>query len=138
MRVPADRISVARILLAIAAVAAAIAAISDISTVVDADKQHTVVEMWRGYGLVMFAAAFALLAVTPLAFRGLWELVIFHKVALTVTALFLSGTPGTGSIIGWDGGLAVVLIASYVLVRGWRLWSVPRQPASRSELAAAR
>jgi hypothetical protein len=128
------RTQLARILLAIAAVAAAIAAVTDISTVVDADKQHTVVEMWRGYGLVLFAAAFALLAVAPLAFRGLWELVIFHKVALAVTALFLSDAAGTGSIIGWDGGLAVLLIASYVLIRGWRLWAAPDPALSQSAL----
>ena len=61
------------------------------------------VETWRAYGLVVFAGLFALLAWNPLGHRGLWELVIAHKVALTVTALLprLRGLRcGTGHRLG--------------------------------------
>ena len=34
------------------------------------------------------------------------------------------GIAGTGAIIGWDGGLAAVLIAAYICCRGWT--AVPR------------
>ncbi|MBM7808225.1 hypothetical protein JOD57_004062 [Geodermatophilus bullaregiensis] len=36
---------------------------------------------------MVFAGLFALLAWRPLGYRGVWELVIFHKVAVTTTAL---------------------------------------------------
>ena len=45
-----------------------------------------VLEAWRAYGLVVFAGLFILLALRPRAMRGVWELAIFDKAALTLTA----------------------------------------------------
>jgi hypothetical protein len=116
------RTRAAQVLLWLAAVAAAISAVTAIGDVVSAGGSTKVVETWRAYGFVVFAGLFALLALRPRGYRGVWELVILNKVALTVTAILYSahgGIADTGTIIGWDGGLSVVLAVAYVLSRGW-------------------
>ena len=68
-----------------------------------------------------------LLLLRPRYYRGVWELVIASKLAMTFTAVGYAahgGIAGTGAIIGWDGGLAAVLIAAYICCRGWT--AVPR------------
>jgi hypothetical protein len=120
--------SVGRVLLWIAALGAAVAAVSAISTVLAAGGTTKVVETWRLYGFVVFTGLFVLLALRPLAHRGVWELALLNKLALTVTALGYAahgGISGTGSIIAWDGGLSLVLIAAYVCCHGWTAWSAP-------------
>ncbi|MEV1330359.1 hypothetical protein AB0J20_12370 [Micromonospora costi] len=115
-----DRI--AGIMLWLAAVGAAGAALTAFSTAWGADGGTKVVETWRAYGLVVFAGLFVLLALAPRSYRGVWELVIFHKVALTVTALFYAahgGIADTATIIGWDGTVSVLLVGAYVLTRAW-------------------
>lgn len=117
---------VGRVLLWIAAVGAAAAAVSAISAVAGADGTTKIVETWRLYGFVVFAGLFVLLALRPLAHRGVWELALLNKVALTVTALAYAaqgGINGAGSIIVWDGALSLVLIAAYACCRGWTAWS---------------
>ncbi len=116
------RTRAAQAMLWLAAVAAAISAITAIGDVATADGSSKVVETWRAYGFVVFAGLFALLALRPHGYRGVWELVIFNKLALTVTAILYSvhgGVADTGTIIGWDGGLSVLLVAAYVLSRAW-------------------
>jgi hypothetical protein len=101
-RLRRDRIG--RVLLWIAAVGAAGAAVSAISTVLGADGTTKVVETWRLYGFVLFAGLFFLLALRPLGYRGVWELAVLNKAALTATALAYAargGISGTGSIIAW-------------------------------------
>lgn len=116
------RIRAAQALLWLAAVAAAVAAIMALASLGAANDDIKVVQTWRAYGLVVFAGLFALLALYPHAYRGVWELVLFHKLALTLTALaYLAqgGIPGTSTIIVSDGILVAVLVAAYVLCRGW-------------------
>lgn len=117
------RVRAARALMGIAAVAAGLATVAAIPAVLDARSDTRVVEAWRAYGLVVFAGLFALLALRPHAYRGVWELVIFHKVALTVTALVFAarGTAtDTTTVLVSDGALSVLLVTAYVLCRGWR------------------
>jgi hypothetical protein len=119
---------VGRVLLWIAAVGAAAAAVSAVATVVGAGGTTKVVETWRLYGFIVFAGLFVLLALRPLAQRGVWELAMLNKVALTVTALAYAaygGISGAGSMAAWDGVLSLVLIAAYVCCRGWAAWSAP-------------
>jgi hypothetical protein len=113
---------VAKILLWVAAVGAAASGLTAIGAVLDADGATKVVETWRGYGFVVFAGLFVLLALRPRSYRGVWELVIFHKVALTITAVFYAASGGiadTATIIAGDGAVSVLLIVAYVLSRGW-------------------
>jgi hypothetical protein len=104
---------------AVAAFASGVTAIGDVST---ASHVTMMAYVWNCYGYFVFAALFALLALRPNGYRGLWEIVILNKVALTATALFLASDQtitGTSTVIMWDGGLSVVLIVSYILCKGW-------------------
>ncbi len=119
--VAAPRYLATRVLMGIAALAAAASAVGAIGAVRDADAAIKMIETWRGYGYLVFAGLFALLALRPRQYRGVWELVIFNKIALTVTAiLFGSAVVDTGTVIVWDGGLSVLLLVAYVGCRGWR------------------
>jgi hypothetical protein len=121
-RVPGRRDAIARALLWIAVAGAAASAAASVSTIWQAGDATTVVETWRGYGFLVFAGLFVLLALRPHGYRGVWELVIANKVALTVTALAFAahgGIAGTSTIITGDGGLARLRIAAYVTCRGW-------------------
>ena len=121
-RVPRGRDRIARYLLWIAAAGAAASAAASVSTIWHASGATTVVETWRGYGYLVFAGLFVLLALRPHNYRGVWELVIANKVALAATALAFAargGIAATSSIIVWDGGLSVLLIAAYLTCRGW-------------------
>lgn len=106
-------------LAALGAAISALAALWSLGGVEDATK---IVETWRAYGLVVFSALFALLALRPRAYRGVWEIAIFHKLAMTVTALVYlaqGGVVDAGTIVVSDGILSVVLVAAYLLCRGW-------------------
>jgi hypothetical protein len=120
--VPRGRDRIAQSLLWVAAAGAGASAAASVSTILQASGATTMVETWRGYGYLVFAGLFVLLALRPHRYRGVWELVIANKVALAATALAFAargGIAGTGSIIIWDGGLSVLLIAAYVTCRGW-------------------
>ena len=129
-------VRIGQALMWIAAAGAAGAAVSSIAAVLGADGTTKIVETWRLYGLVVFAGLFALLALRPQAYRGVWELALFNKLALTGTALAYAahgGISGSGSIIAWDGGLSLTLIAAYLCCRGWTTWSAgDRAPRSKA------
>jgi peptidoglycan/LPS O-acetylase OafA/YrhL len=115
-------VRIARALMATAAVSALFAAVGSIDVVLDASPETRMVETWRGYGFVVFAGLFALLAIHPLRYRGVWELVLAHKLALTVTAVGYSiagNAEGTSTVIIWDGALSVIIAFAYVACRGW-------------------
>jgi hypothetical protein len=72
---------VATILMLAAALGALLAFVGAIGPAVSASPEAQVVEMWRMYGFLVFAGLFALLALRPRHYPGVWELVIFHKAA---------------------------------------------------------
>jgi hypothetical protein len=111
----------------IAAVAAALTAVPAVLALPGAEGGTELLEAWRAYGLVVFAGLFVLLGRHPLAQRGLWELVIFHKVALTFTAMAFavhSVAADACTVLVADGALSVLLVTAYVLCRGWRAGKV--------------
>lgn len=113
----------ARFLMAVAAVGAAGATVSAVFTVLGSDDATRVVETWRLYGFMVFTGLFALLALKPRDYRGIWELVILNKGALTFTALlyiFAGGAHGAIMVVIADGVLTVMLVTAYILCRGWR------------------
>ena len=113
---------VGRALMWLAVLGAAGAAGTALLTVLDAGGATKVVETWRLYGLLVFVGLFVLLMLRPRHYRGVWEIVILSKLALTATAIGYAasgGIAGTGPVIGWDSGLTVVLIAAYICCRGW-------------------
>jgi hypothetical protein len=53
-----------------------------------------------------------------------WELVIFHKGAMSVTAALVGGgATGAPTVVMVDGILAAMTIAAYFLARGYTGWA---------------
>lgn len=117
-------LTVARVLMVLAAVGALAAAVSSLQVVRGAGPETLVVEIWRFAGFILFSDLFALLAYRPLHYAGVWEMVILNKLVLTIAALtYASGANGAAEVALVDGILTGVLITAYVLSRGWRAWS---------------
>ena len=120
-------------LLAVAAISALGSAAVDIAGLATADPELKVLEAWRAYGLVVFAGLFVLLALPPRAMPGVWELAIFDRAALTLTAMtWLSAEPpvaGATAVVAIDGALTVLLVAAYLLTRAWTAWRPARASA---------
>lgn len=122
--VAALRDRIARIILGICAAGAVMATASMAASVADADGSLRVAETWQLAGLPVFAGLFVILAVEPRRTAGLWELVIANKLALVAAgATYLSGTDGASEFVVVDGVLVALLIAAYVLTRGWTAWT---------------
>src|SRR4051794_7195585 len=77
----AARLQTGRALMATAAVGALLSAVSSVAVVAAAGPQTQMVETWRGYGYLVFAGLFAVLALRPRHYRGVWELTLLHKAA---------------------------------------------------------
>lgn len=117
-----DRI--ARIILIFAALGAVFAFVSAIASVQSATPTAVVAEVWRMYGLLVFAGLFSLLAVGLRRLTGVWELVIFHKAATAITVAFSIGraVPDATTVAVIDGVLAVTTLIAYLLARGFAGW----------------
>ena len=117
-----DRI--ARILLIFAALGAVFAFVSTIASVQSATPTAVVAEVWRMYGLLVFAGLFTLLAFGLRRLTGVWELVIFHKAATAITVAFSIGSavPDATTVAVIDGVLAVMTLIAYLLARGFAGW----------------
>jgi hypothetical protein len=95
-----------------------------VASVANADGSLRVAETWQLAGLPVFAGLFVVLAVGPRRTAGLWELVIANKLALVAAgATYLSGIDGASDFVVVDGALVTLLIAAYVLTRGWTAWT---------------
>lgn len=88
---------------------------------------------WEMLAYVVFSGLFALLAFYPRRMLGLWELVIFHKLGVTLFSVISLGS-ATGAVASdnpalrliIDGVLVSLTIASYVLAKGWLAWKNAR------------
>jgi hypothetical protein len=65
------------------------------------------------FGFLVFAGLFAVLALRPRQSAGVWELVLFHKLAMVITALSLSGAGEAGMSGIVDVVLVGLLIIAY-------------------------
>lgn len=82
------------------------------------------VEAWRMFGLIAFAALFALLARFPRRLPGIWEVAFLHKAALFVFGGFATGAAERESM--WvDLILALCIALAWWLCRGWQSWKGP-------------
>ncbi|MFE9691862.1 hypothetical protein [Micromonospora sp. NPDC005806] len=121
---------VARALLVLAAAGAVAAVAGAVDGVADAGPATRMVETWRMLGFGVFAGLFLLLAYRPRLYAGIWELAILNKLGLTLAALsFGSGTDGAGAALIADGSITLILLAAYVLSKGWTAWSTARAAA---------
>jgi NADH:ubiquinone oxidoreductase subunit 6 (subunit J) len=90
-----------------------------------------VVETWRLLGLSVFTGLFVLLAYRPRYYAGVWQLAIANKFALAALGIaYGANATDARQILAFDGALAILLVAAYVLTRGWRAWSSVRMPSS--------
>jgi len=80
------------------------------------------VEGWRTFAFLVFGGMCALLAVGPRAQRGVWELLLGHKIALVVFAAVVGDIPEARLAGFVDLGLVVTVGLAYVLCRGWEGW----------------
>lgn len=120
----AGRDRAATIVLVLCALGAGFATAAAIGEVADTEGTARLAETWRLFGFPVFAGLFVILAAAPRRIAGLWELVIANKIALVIAgATFLSGIDGSNDFVYVDGILVVLLIAAYVLTRGWTAWS---------------
>ncbi len=90
-----------------------------------------IVGTWQMLGFAVFAGLFALLAIWPRRMPGLWELILFHKVGVTLMNLGFIGTvsgpmpsDNPAAVVMIDGSLVVVTLIAYVLAQGWRPWFI--------------
>jgi hypothetical protein len=112
--------AIGRVLTWLAAVSALAAAVAAVSDVTGADNSVLVVQTWRMYGLFLCTGLFVLLALRPRVHGAVWALLIADKAALALTAgvyLARGGAAEAASTVGWDGGLAVILTAAYLMTR---------------------
>ncbi|MEU7145896.1 hypothetical protein ABZ942_41085 [Nocardia sp. NPDC046473] len=90
----------------------------------DVSEDRLLVEGWRTFGYLVFSVMWAMLAYRPRRVPAIWEVVIFHKVAVAVLALtILDTTEGMQSAIT-DSIVAALTIFAYVACRGWESWKV--------------
>jgi hypothetical protein len=112
------------VLMLLAAFGALSAFVGSVGTATAASPETVVVEAWRTYGFAVFAGLFVLLALRPRRYAGVWELVIFHKGAMSVTAALVGGgATGAPTVVMVDGILAAMTIAAYFLARGYTGWA---------------
>jgi len=80
------------------------------------------VEGWRTFAFLVFGGMCSLLAAGPRAQRGVWELLLGHKIALVVFAAVVGNIPEARLAGFVDLGLVVTVGLAYVLCRGWEGW----------------
>ena len=95
---------------------------SAIPVVTSAASDTIWIETWRMFGFLFFTGMFVLLAIRPRNSAGVWELAFFHKAAMAISALILSGAKDVAMAGTIDGVLAVLIAMAYVLTRGWTAW----------------
>lgn len=114
----------AMVLMLLAAFGALCAFVGSIGTATAAGTETVVVEVWRMYGFVVFAGLFMLLALRPRHYAGVWELLIFHKGAMSVTAALVGGEATAALVVAVvDGILAAMTVAAYFLAKGYTGWA---------------
>ncbi|QKG85078.1 hypothetical protein GXN76_11775 [Kroppenstedtia pulmonis] len=118
------RTTIARWIMVFCAFSAAVAFVTGVEKAFTAPEDQKIVELWRLFGFIVFAAIFSFLAMAPLGYPGIWEIVIFHKLAMAVCALFFMGdnVDGAGFIALIDGLLAILIITAYLLSKGYTSW----------------
>ncbi len=106
------------------ALGAGYAFVTAIPVAQDAGPEVQQVETWRMFGFAFFACLFVLLAVWPRRYPGLWEVLIINKAALAVAQYVLIGqnAEGAGFAAISDLVLTILLIAAYLLSRGYVSW----------------
>ena len=116
------RYQIGRGLLAVAALATAAVFIGGFTIVASAAPDRIWVEIWRTTAYGVFAGLFALLAHAPRSQRTIWALVFGQKLALVIFGAFVGDVNEARRATFVDLGLVAILVASFILCRGWYAW----------------
>lgn len=116
----ADRIG--RGLMTFDALATIFALVNGVILMTTVADDRLITEAWRTFAYVIFAGLWAILAIRPRSLPGLWEMLLFHKAAITIFALVMLGAPEAPLTAAIDGVLVVTTALAYVLCRGWTPW----------------
>lgn len=106
----------------LAALGAFSAFASAFAAVNSASPETVWVETWRLFGFLVFTGMFVLLALRPRNSAGVWELAFFHKAAMAISVIFLSGASEATMAGTIDAILAVLIAIAYLCTRGWMAW----------------
>ncbi|WP_411823412.1 hypothetical protein [Leptospira sp. 'Mane'] len=96
-------------------------------------KDSFVIYAWQMLAFPVFAGLFTLLGLYPRRMPGIWELVLFQKIGVTLFNLFMVGTvagrvtsdnPYVNIVV--DSLLVAITLLSYILTQGWRAWRLAR------------
>lgn len=100
----------------------AIIGLSTLIAFANAPEAYMLTEFWRTTAYLVFAGLWGLLALAPRRQRGIWELLLIQKTAVSVFALVnLGATDSVRDSIS-DSSLVVATAVAYVLCRGWQAW----------------
>lgn len=105
-----------------------------IQIMTEVSDERVLTEAWRTFAYLVFAGLWAMLAIAPRGWRGVWELVLIQKIAITVFALVTFDLPDAQKTFFVDATLVVATLAAYVLCRGWLGWRTTA-PAPEAALA---
>ncbi|MDG4809507.1 hypothetical protein O7634_22395 [Micromonospora sp. WMMD1120] len=111
-----------RILMAITAATTLVPFVEGVTRLGDLSDDLILTEYWRTCAYLVFAGMWALLAVAPRKQRGMWELLLLHKIAVTIQAAFIIDVPHAKLTVIADGFVSLMTIAAYLLCRGWHTW----------------
>jgi hypothetical protein len=123
-------------LMIFAAIATLVAFADGIRIMLDVPDDRLLSEGWRTFGYLVFAGLMALLAAAPRRQPGLWELLLLHKIAVTVFAFSNADLPDAQTTGLIDLGLVVTTALAYVLCRGWSSWRTTTPEPAGGESAA--
>lgn len=123
-----DRISLG--LMALLAAGALVAFAHQLGRMDAYEGARAATEAWRLLAYPVFAALFLMLGFFPRRTPGLWEAAFLHKagMALLLLLVFTDAGEDRTLMIATDFTLAGVLLAGYLLTRGWRAWLAFREP----------
>lgn len=119
--IPAWQDRAGRIIAAACSLAALWAFINGVSAVSGSPPDRVWLETWRTLGFFLFTGLFAVLAWRPRRSAGIWELTFANKAALAALGFAYGSTEGMQAA-PIDAALALLLVAAYLLTRGWRAW----------------
>ncbi|MEU8154518.1 hypothetical protein AB0B94_12715 [Micromonospora sp. NPDC048986] len=111
-----------RVLMAITAAATLVPFVEGVSRLGSLPDDMVLTEFWRTCAYIVFAGMWAMLAIAPRKQRGMWELLLFHKIVVTVQAAFVLDIPHAARTLLADGFVSLTTVAAYLLCRGWHTW----------------
>lgn len=129
----ADRLG--RGLLLLDAVATLTVFVIGFTLIADAPDDRLMVEGWRTLGYFVFAGLWVALALWPRRLPGIWELVLFHKIAVTIYAITIGDVFEARQAVAADSALVITTAIAYVLCRGWHSWRAVTRPATGTATA---